>query len=189
MAAKPEAEQEQVIGRRKSDGSRLDLPPGTPIAQEGPFDGTACPVSAHIRKAGPRGVLHDQVRIFRRGVPYLTLNQDGSEDALQFVSYQRSLEEFAVIFARWIENANFPEAGAGVDVLLGSPLVTIEKYGFFFSPPWDPRFIGAPIFDSTPPDPCAIGRIVVQKELNHRRAFSQPPMLKSRSPARGRSCA
>jgi Dyp-type peroxidase family len=166
MAGKTEAEQEQVIGRRKSDGSRLDLPAGTPIAQEGPFEGTACPVSAHIRKAGPRGALHDETRIFRRGVPYLTLNQDGTEDAgLQFVSYQRSLEEFAVIFGRWIENASFPEPGAGLDALLGSPLVTIEKAGFFFSPPWDPRFIGAPIFDPPPPDPCTIGRVVVQKEL------------------------
>jgi Dyp-type peroxidase family len=166
MAGKTESEQEQAIGRRKSDGSRLDRPLGTPITQEGPFQGTDCPVSAHVRKAGPRGELHDQTRIFRRGVPYLTLNQDGTQDAgLQFVSYQRSLEEFAVIFSRWIENASFPEAGAGVDALIGTSLVTIEKAGFFFSPPSDPRFIGASIFDPPPLDPCTVGRVVVQKEL------------------------
>ncbi len=92
--------------------------------------------------------------------------KDGTQDAgLQFVSYQRSLEEFAVIFTRWMENASFPEAGAGIDALIGSSLVTIEKAGFFFSPPLDPRFIGASIFDPPPPDPCTIGRVVVQKEL------------------------
>ena len=166
MAAKSEPEQEQLIGRRKSDGSRLDLPAGTPIAQEGPFTGTACPVSAHVRKAGPRGELHDGTRIFRRGVPYETLNPDGTQKAgLQFVSYQRSLDEFAAIFGRWMTNPNFPEPGAGTDALLASGVITIEKAGFFFSPPSDPRFIGAPIFDPPPPDPCAIGRIVVQKEL------------------------
>jgi deferrochelatase/peroxidase EfeB len=52
MAAKSDIEQDQIIGRRKADGSRLDLPEGTPIAQEGPFTGTTCPAGAHIRKAG-----------------------------------------------------------------------------------------------------------------------------------------
>jgi dye decolorizing peroxidase len=168
MAAKSEPEQEAIIGRRKPDGSRLDLPLGTHVSQEGPFEegSSVCPFNAHIRKAGPRGVLHDQTRIFRRGVPYLTLNPDGSEDAgLQFVSYQRSLEEFEVIFTRWVTNPNFPKEGAGPDALLAGGVITIEKAGFFFSPPRDPRFIGAPIFDPSPPDPCATGRIVVQKTL------------------------
>lgn len=166
MAAKSEAEQESIIGRRKADGSRLDLPPSTLIAQEAPFEGSACPVGAHVRKAGPRGALHDQTRIFRRGVPYLTLNPDGTEDAgLQFVSYQRSLGEFAAIFTRWMTNPNFPQEGAGPDALLANGLITIEKAGFFFSPPRDRRYIGAPIFDPPPPDPCAVGRVVVQKHL------------------------
>jgi Dyp-type peroxidase family len=164
MAAKTQPEQEQIIGRRKSDGSRIDLPEGTPIVEEGPFTGTTCPVTAHIRKAGPRGTLHDETRIFRRGIPYLELNGDGSVNAgLQFISYQRSLEEFSVIFGRWIENANFPEPDAGTDALLS--VITIEKTGFFFSVPNDQRFIGAPIFDPPPPDPCSIGIIVVQKQL------------------------
>jgi Dyp-type peroxidase family len=164
MAGKSESEQEQIIGRRKSDGSRIDLPEGTPVAQESGFDGTACPVTAHIRKAGPRGELHDQTRIFRRGIPYLTLNADASVDAgLQFVSFQRSLEDFAVIFGRWIENASFPEPGAGVDALLS--VITIEKFGFFFAAPEDSRFLGASIFDPPQPDPCSVGTIAIKKEL------------------------
>ena len=166
MAAKTDTEQEQIIGRRKADGSRLDLLPGTPIAQEGPFENDTCPVGAHVRKAGPRGPLHDQTRIFRRGVPYLTLNADDTEDAgLQFISYQRSLEEFAAIFTRWITNPNFSHEGAGPDALLSNGLITVEKAGFFFSPPRDARFIAASVFDPAPPDPCAVGRIVVQKQL------------------------
>jgi deferrochelatase/peroxidase EfeB len=166
MKAKSEAEQEAIIGRRKPDGSRLDLPVGTHVAQEGPFENEICPANAHIRKAGPRGSLHDETRIFRRGVPYLTLNPDGTDEAgLQFVSYQRSLEEFAVIFTRWITNPNFPKEGAGEDALLVGSLITIEKAGFFFSPPRDHRYMGASVFDPPPVDPCAFGRIVVQKQL------------------------
>jgi hypothetical protein len=158
--------QDQVIGRRKADGSRLDLPAGTPVSSEGPFAGDACPAASHIRKVGPRGDLHDQTRIFRRGVPFLTMNPDGSIDAgLQFVSFQRSLEDFAVIFARWMTNANFPQPGAGPDALLAQNLITIEKGGFFFVLPHDDRFIGAPIFDPPPPDPCTTGHVVVQKQL------------------------
>ncbi|HEY4451332.1 MAG TPA: Dyp-type peroxidase [Solirubrobacteraceae bacterium] len=166
MAAKSEPEQEAMIGRRKADGSRLDLAPGTPVIGEGPFESETCPVNSHVRKAGPRGALHDETGIFRRGVPYLTLNPDGTQDAgLQFVSFQRSLEEFAAIFTRWVTNPNFPHEGAGPDALLASEMITIEKAGFFFSPPRDRRFVGASIFDASPPDPCAFGRIVVQKQL------------------------
>ncbi len=166
MAALAPAAQDQVIGRRKANGSRLDLPEGTPVASEGPFTGDTCPAAAHVRKVGPRGELHDQTRIFRRGVPFLTLNADGSVDAgLQFVSFQGTLADFAVLFTRWMTNLNFPAPGTGTDALLAQNLITIEKGGFFFLPPHDDRFIGAPIFDPPPPDPCATGHIVVQKQL------------------------
>jgi Dyp-type peroxidase family len=166
MAALPEDQQELAIGRRKDDGSRLDLPAGTPVSQEGEFAGDGCPVTSHVRKVGPRGALHDETRIFRRGVPYLTLNADGSIDTgLQFVSFQRSLSDFALIFGRWMTNVDFPAPGTGHDALLAQGLITIEKAGFFFAPPHDERYVGAPIFDPPPPDPCATGRIVVQKQL------------------------
>jgi deferrochelatase/peroxidase EfeB len=166
MAALSEDQQELAIGRRKQDGSRLDLPPGTPVSQESEFAGDACPVTSHVRKVGPRGTLHDETRIFRRGVPYLTLNADGSIDTgLQFVSFQRSLADFALIFGRWMTNVDFPTPGTGQDALLAGGLITIEKAGFFFAPPRDERYIGAPIFDPPPPDPCTTGHIVVQKQL------------------------
>jgi dye decolorizing peroxidase len=166
MASKSEEEQDSVIGRRKTDGSRLDLPEGTPVAAEGVFEGSGCPVASHVRKAGPRGALHDETKIFRRGVPYLTLKEDGSIDAgLQFVSFQRSLTAFAVIFERWMENVNFPTEGAGQDTLLADGLITLEKAGFFFVPSHDERYIGAPIFDPPSVDPCTIGHIVIQKQL------------------------
>ena len=166
MSGKSEEEQNQLIGRRKRDGSRLDLPEGTPVTAEGEFEGNACPVGAHIRKAGPRNALHDETKIFRRGVPYLTLNNDGSLAAgLQFVSFQRSLDEFAVIFTRWVTNPNFPAEGDGEDVLLAQAMITLEKYGLFFVPPYDERYIGASIFNPAPVDPCTVGRVVVQKQL------------------------
>jgi hypothetical protein len=62
-------------------------------------------------------------------------------------------------------NPSFPEPGTGTDSLISSGVITIEKAGFFFSPPKYPRFIGASIFDPPPVDPCSVGRIVVQKEL------------------------
>jgi deferrochelatase/peroxidase EfeB len=166
MGAKTEAEQQETIGRRKTDGSRLDLPEGTPVNQEGEFAATGCPIGAHVRKVGPRGGRHDDIKIFRRGVPYLTLNSDGSTDAgLQFVSFQCSLENFAVIFTRWMSNPNFPQEGAGQDALFANAVISIEKAGLFFVPARDDRYIGATIFDPPPPDPCATGKIVVHKQL------------------------
>jgi deferrochelatase/peroxidase EfeB len=167
MAALSEAAQEEIIGRRKADGSRVDLPLGTPVAAEGVFaEAAACPITAHIRKAGPRGGLHDQTEIFRRGVLYLTLNPDATIDTgLQFVSFQRSLNDFAAIFARWMTNVDFPSTAAGNDALIANSLITLEKYGFYFVAPADPRFIGASMFDPPASDPCAVGEIVVQKQL------------------------
>jgi deferrochelatase/peroxidase EfeB len=166
MAALPQSQQESIIGRRKTDGSRIDLPAGTPIAQEGAFADDTCPVNAHIRKTGPRGPLHDETRIFRRGVPFTTINTDGSVDAgLQFVSFQGSLAAFAVIFERWMTNINFPVSGTGADTLQAQSLITIDKAGTFFVPPADSRYIGAGVFDPVPTDPCTLGSIVVQKQL------------------------
>lgn len=164
MAALDAATQDQIMGRRKTDGSRTDLPAGTPVSAEGPWDPSQAQSPAHVHKAGPRGVMRDQTEILRRGVPYLTLSADGTLDAgLQFVSFQSSLDNFAVIFTRWMLNANFPSPNTGSDNLFARGLVTLLKGGFYVVPPADPRFLGASIFDPDAPDPCTVGRIVIRK--------------------------
>jgi Dyp-type peroxidase family len=161
-------EQEQMMGRRKADGSRLDLAPGSSPRGEGDFVGDPPGSSAHVRKAGPRGAGHDGVAIFRRGVPFLELNVDGSRRAgLHFVSFQYSLDVFNTIFNVWMLNDNFPVAGAGRDRLFAAdpPLVRVRRAGFFFVAPHDERFIGAGMFDEPPADPVPrrVGRLFVRK--------------------------
>jgi hypothetical protein len=162
-----QAAMEQIIGRRMADGSRLDLPPGTDPKTEGPFtDPNNPPPGSHIRKAGPRDAIHDLTEIFRRGVPYTELSLDGTLDAgLQFVSFQCTLDNFSVILNRWMTNQNFPNQGTGLDALFANNLVSIEKAGFYFVPPADPRYIGAGFFDPPAPDPCSLGRIIVHKQV------------------------
>jgi deferrochelatase/peroxidase EfeB len=171
MAARPESEQEEVIGRDK-EGRRLDLEAGVEVGDEPEFSREIPPVSSHIRKAGPRGQLHDSTMIFRRGVPYVDLHQDGTvESGLQFVSFQRSLDYFDTIFNRWINNEAFPVVGTGTDRLFGAgadgqPLLTIHKAGFYFIPPADHDFIGACLFKPTSPPghPRGPGRIALRKK-------------------------
>jgi Dyp-type peroxidase family len=59
-------EQEQIIGRRKGDGSRLDLPPATKARSEPDFGSGVPSPGSHVRKVGPRGE-HADLKIFRRG--------------------------------------------------------------------------------------------------------------------------
>lgn len=162
-------QQEQIIGRRLADGSRLDLPGGTNPHSEGEFTDPNVPTpNAHIRKAGPRGANHDPNLIFRRGVPYFSLAPDGSPDAgLQFVSFQASLDAFDVILNRWMLNPDFPTQGSQPDRLFTEGIVTVQKAGFYFVPPYDERFIAAPLFDPPKPDPTPrkTGRVLIRKRL------------------------
>lgn len=161
-------EQEQIIGRRKPDGSRLDLPEGTDPRTEGEFAGSTPSPNSHVRKTGPRSTLHDRTLIFRRGVPYLNLREDGSLDGgLQFVSFQSSLDAFEVMLNKWAFNPNFPASGSGPDRLFAEGYATIEKAGFYFVPPRDDRFIGAGIFDAPPTvgRPRGPGRLIIRKRV------------------------
>jgi Dyp-type peroxidase family len=170
MSALPEAEQTAVIGRDK-DGRRLDLEPGVSVAEEPEFSSDTPSARSHIRKAGPRGAIHDSTLIFRRGVPYVDLREDGTvQVGLHFVSFQRSLDYFDTIFNRWMNDDAFPVAGTGVDRLLGPgggerPLMTIQKAGFYFVPPADREFIGSALFKAPtpPPHPRGPGRIGLRK--------------------------
>lgn len=170
LAAAQQAATDQMqenVGRRITDGSRLDLPEGTNPQTEGTFaNPTIPPVTSHVRKAGPRDSIHDLTEIFRRGVPYTDLKPDGTLDAgLQFASFQCTLDNFNVILNRWMLNQNFPTPGAGSDALFANGLITIEKGGYYFVPPADPRYIGARFFDPLPPDPCTIGRAIIRKQV------------------------
>lgn len=160
-----DAEKEQIIGRRLADGSRLDLPEGTEPHAEDDFVSDPPALSSHVRKSGPRGG-HDDVQIFRRGVPYLDLGADGSaQGGLHFASFQASLRQFEVVFGEWIGDPNFPAAGVGVDQLFARNLAIVERAGFFFVPPADARFVGAGAFDPPRPEPRPrnVGRVLVRK--------------------------
>jgi deferrochelatase/peroxidase EfeB len=160
-----DADKEQIVGRRLADGSRLDLPPGTNPHTEGDYVGDPPSPSSHVRKSGPRGG-HDDLAIFRRGVPYFGLGPDGSaQGGLHFASFQASLRQFEVVFAEWISDPNFPAANTGVDQLFARGLVTVERAGFFFVPPADSRFLGAGAFDAPrqEPAPRNSGRLLVRK--------------------------
>lgn len=168
-AQRAPADQEQIIGRRLSDGSRLDLEEGTNPHTEGEFNDPNIPApQSHIRKAGPRGPNHDRNLILRRGVPYFTLAGDGTPEAgLQFVSFQASLDAFDVILNRWMLNPDFPTQGAQPDRLFTEGIVTVQKAGFYFTPPHDDRFIAARLFDTPHPDPRPRehGRILIRKRM------------------------
>lgn len=163
-AALTETDQEQIIGRRKSDGSRLDQPAGTPVDTE-PAITSGCPLNSHVAKSGPRGELHDRTQIFRRGVPFTELAADGTLHAgLLFVSFQASLEQFTTVLDEWIRNPDFPANGTGPDALLTSGLTTITHTSFYFVPA-PAEFIGAQFFTEASEDEKCHGHVVVRKKL------------------------
>jgi Dyp-type peroxidase family len=147
----PIEERERIMGRRLSDGTRLDLPPGSNPHAEGDFGGEPPAGASHVRKSGPRGT-RDAVQVFRRGVPYLTLDADGRPNAgLHFVSFQASPDQFEVVLQRWMLNPRFPADGAGPDLLFSSGMVSLERGGLFFVPPHDQRYLGSARRCSTRP--------------------------------------
>lgn len=158
--------QDRTIGRTR-DGHRLDLPPDTDPATEGEITSDECPVNSHVRKTGPRGTGNDTVDIFRRGLPFQEFNANGSLVAgLQFVSFQASLDQFDVVFNRWMLNPNFPALNAGQDALITQGLITIEKHGFFFVPGETDGSIATTLFkERGKPTKTKTGRVAVRKRL------------------------
>jgi Dyp-type peroxidase family len=165
----PPAQQEQIIGRRIKDGSRLDQPEGASPHTEPALAGDVPSLDSHVRKSGPRGNQHqEKVQIFRRGVPYLTLNADGTLDAgLLFVSFQASLAAFDVVLNRWMLNPNFPQAGTQPDRLLRDGLTEMVRGGVYFVPPHHPAFIGAGLFKDPRADPAPRrqGTLAIRKRI------------------------
>lgn len=131
-------EQEHTVGRFKLSGSGLQAaddplqPPVEPVFADA--DGSVTPLTAHIRKANPRGPGDDQRRIFRRGYPLLAAQTSGISRGLVFVCFGRTISsQFEFITRAWTTNPNFPQPGAGVDELRGFERVL--SGGYFFVPP------------------------------------------------------
>lgn len=162
------AAQEGAIGRRRSDGSRLDLPEGTSPLTESVYENTTCPApTSHVRKAGPRGPVNDQNQIFRRGVPYVEATADGIHTGLQFVSFQATPAYFDVIFNHWMLGPDFPALGTGQDDLVRQNLITFLKSGLFVIPPVDGQHPAAGYFELVAPTPSKgkTGRIHIRKQV------------------------
>ncbi len=123
------AEQEQILGRRKTSGAPLD---GRQEVDQPRFaadpEGRLTPLDAHIRLARPRTSETEHQRLLRRGFSY-TRGRDAAgllDQGLAFVSLSRSLQTFLAISER----------------LQGEPLeeyVVPEGGGFFFLLPGVPR--------------------------------------------------
>lgn len=158
--------QDRIMGRTR-DGNRLDLPPATEPSTEPEFTGDACPANSHVRKTGPRGTGNDTVDIFRRGLPYQEFTTNGTlTTGLQFVSFQASLDQFDVVFNRWMLNGNFPTPGAGQDALIANGLITFEKHGFFFVPGETDGSVATTLFkERGKPAKTKTGRVSVRKTL------------------------
>jgi deferrochelatase/peroxidase EfeB len=147
FAALDAATQERMMGRAR-DGRRIDLPAGFDPRAEPEFTGPEPPTSSHVRKAGPRGADRDRTLIFRRGLPFVEAGSDGVLRAgLQFASFQASLDQFRVVFNRWMMNPNFPQPAPGrADDLFSQGHVAVEKWGFFFVPPDTDEPVGTIMF-------------------------------------------
>ena len=177
FAAIDAAVQDKIMGRTRN-GDRLDLPTGTDPQTEPEFTSDACPVASHVRKSGPRGSGNDTNDIFRRGLPYQEFTPEGTLRAgLQFVSFQASLDQFDVIFNRWMLNPDFPTPGAGQDALVANNLITIEKHGFYFVPGETDGSIATTLFkERGKPSKTKTGRIAVRKRLTDA-GTGQPSLL------------
>jgi Dyp-type peroxidase family len=168
FAALPDdATRDATMGRQK-DGQRLDLA-GQDIDphDEPPELGQGMPSNSHVAKAGPRG-RHDEIQIFRRGLPFIETESGQIRVGLNFCSFQASLDQFEVVFGDWMMNSRFPVDGTGLDALFdpNRQLVTIEKAGFFFVPPYRDEGLAAAVLAKKPePRKPKTGRLVVHKRV------------------------
>jgi Dyp-type peroxidase family len=135
-------DQEHTVGRYKFSGASLDLEDreedlDKPPAFEGEQGNTQVPVTAHIRKANPRGGGVDlERRIFRRGYPLIAPEEGGLRRGLVFIAFGRTITtQFEFIVRGWMRNADFPVPGAGIDPLFGKMGDTVLGGGYYFVPP------------------------------------------------------
>jgi Dyp-type peroxidase family len=132
-------DQEHVVGRWKVSGSALDkpddptVPPADPDFAADP-SGMTTPITAHVRKANPRGPDDDARRLFRHGYPLILADVDRALRGLVFVAFARTITtQFEFITRAWTANPDFPFPGAGLDALRAVESVLCG--GYFFVPP------------------------------------------------------
>lgn len=137
-------DQEATIGRHKESGISLDLDnvAGATV-DTAPAFGTdqtneQVAITAHIRRANPRGSADDLARrIFRRGYPLYEGGSPTLRRGLVFLAFGRTLStQFEFIFRGWINNPNFPRPGAGIDRLRQFDTHVLAG-GYYFVPPLD----------------------------------------------------
>ena len=163
------ATQDTIMGRSR-EGRRLDLPEDADLRNEPAIEGEVPSRSSHVRKAGPRGAERDTVQIFRRGLPFIETAADGSVTrGLHFASFQASLDNFRVVFNRWMLNPNFPPPAPGrQDELFQQGLVSIQRAGFYFVPGDSDEPLGTamlqPHVPTTPRTPST-GRLAIRKRV------------------------
>ncbi len=146
----------RLVGRWRSGTPTDDSPTADHLLPSGPglndfdftsdLDGQKTPHAAHIRKVYPRkgnsglNELQTQARrILRRGIPFGEPFDPSSgrgegidaERGLIFQCYQASIfQQFLFLQQAWINNAAFPEPGAGNDALIGNASqVTVNPNG------------------------------------------------------------
>lgn len=93
-------------------------------------DGHICPFSAHVRKVQPRDDSTDigpmertfQKLLLRRGITFgPEFDEDAKERGLLFVAYQTSIvDQFEFLMNDWVNDANKPHAGSGIDPIIGA---------------------------------------------------------------------
>jgi len=82
------------------------------------------------------------------------------------VSFQASLDQFDVVFNRWMLNPNFPTPNVGQDALIAQGLMSIEKHGFYFVPAETDGSIATTLFkERGKPAKTKTGRVAVRKRL------------------------
>ena len=155
-----------VIGRRP-DGSRLDLAEGLDPHDESADVPAGLPANSHVRKAAPRGA-HDDVEIFRRGLPFFEVVDGRIREGLMFCSFQANPSQFDAIFSDWMLSQHFPQQSAGHDALM-TPAFTEPptSAGLYFVPPHNDEGLAATLFSVAEKRRPRTGRLAIQKRVGN----------------------
>ena len=129
-----------LVGRTK-DGDPLVAPGNTDngFRYKSDPDGKACPLSAHIRLANPRDVVHKRPapKIMRRGMSYGERVEpdapDNGDRGIMFMAYCASLAEQYEVIQRWLNGANPTGVSASRNDPLTGALERTETEGHLFT--------------------------------------------------------